>query len=345
MHLSISNSNSRIPNAPYKQIWFLGLLLLVVALFLNEQRWRNKGFLPNITDTKLYWGLQRDNVYSDNGKKKIVIIGFSRSQLGIVPEVLEAQFNNYKVVHLAIDGANAFAVLKDLSEDFDFNGIVLFDTFSPSLLNYKELGAKPWIDFYRNNFKNYGVIEKKLNLLINTWLQTNIVSLSSQLSLRNILQSKFTPKLSFLHMDQNRYKQAYYYDRMTATDLKRRREKRIEGAKKNFRPASVHDEIIFKKVVNNELLSFYKRLKFRGGDLILIRMPTTDEPWQHSQMKYPKKKFWDQITNWSHIPTIHFKDYKELSSFDCPDTSHLDANDAPEFTKRLANIIEEKLGI
>jgi len=74
-------------------------------------------------------------------------------------------------------------------------------------------------------------------------------------------------------------------------------------------------------------------------------MPSSDEMWRYEQAQFPKEQFWDQIFKWSGVPTIHFKDDKNLSSFDCPDTSHLDAEDAVIFTRYMINIVKEKLSL
>ncbi|OIO39606.1 MAG: hypothetical protein AUJ71_00290 [Candidatus Omnitrophica bacterium CG1_02_49_16] len=59
-------------------------------------------------------------------------------------------------------------------------------------------------------------------------------------------------------------------------------------------------------------------------------MPTNDESWRFDEATCPKR-IWDQIQGWSGILTIHFKDDPILDSFKCPETSHLDAADAPFF--------------
>lgn len=43
------------------------------------------------------------------------------------------------------------------------------------------------------------------------------------------------------------------------------------------------------------------------------------------------------------IKEEYFSDYPELSSYDCPDLLHLDATNAPEFTRRLSFVIRQKL--
>jgi hypothetical protein len=78
----------------------------------------------------------------------------------------------------------------------------------------------------------------------------------------------------------------------------------------------------------------------RGGKVVFLRMPTTDIHEQLDELSAPRKQYWD-ILQRAGLRTIHFKDYPQLSCFDCPDTSHLDQEDAATFTKSLYPIIEE----
>ena len=130
---------------------------------------------------------------------------------------------------------------------------------------------------------------------------------------------------------------------MTEEKLNEHKKKRIQRIIENS-SVSMKEEI-FNQILIDKLKRYYHNLKKHNADLILIRMPTTDEHWDFDQSIYPKAKYWDQINGHTGIPTIHFKDYGQLSNFDCPDTSHLDANDSPLFTMYLSEIIMKKSGI
>ena len=54
---------------------------------------------------------------------------------------------------------------------------------------------------------------------------------------------------------------------------------------------------VFNNEVNNKLLVYYRNLKKRGADLILVRMPATDEHWYYDQKETPKEKYWDREEN------------------------------------------------
>jgi hypothetical protein len=82
------------------------------------------------------------------------------------------------------------------------------------------------------------------------------------------------------------------------------------------------------------------QIQARGGRVVYVRMPTCDERWTGDEIVFPKAQFWDQLAAQTRALTIHFKDYPELAKFPCPDTSHIESKDAPEFTRTLLDILQ-----
>jgi hypothetical protein len=72
-------------------------------------------------------------------------------------------------------------------------------------------------------------------------------------------------------------------------------------------------------------------------------MPTCGEHWALDEANYPKNVYWDQIEPLTGAVSIHFYDTLGLADFDCPDTSHLDASDAPDFSARFSQVLAERL--
>ena len=339
-----SNSNSRIPHAPYKKLWLCSLTLVLVALVASEFFWRQRTFLPTVVDSQLYWGLKRAQVYkkSPEDKRKLVILGASRAQVGLVPEVFEEEFPAYSILHLALEGTNPFWILKDLAEDPEFDGILVCGMAANWIMPSVAEASRPWVEYYYEHVGKLSNIDKKLNTLLQARLQGRSVLFSPQLTLQHLFKTGFSPRPLYAHMRLDRYRPTYYYARMTPEELQAHKEWRIQKATRAFKEASNTEkaQALFEEVVKNQLQQFNTLMRDKGGRIILVRMPTTDEHWRYSQEVFPKEVFWDKIAEWSHLDTIHFYDFEELSTFDCPDTSHLDATDAPEFTRRLSNQIK-----
>jgi hypothetical protein len=80
----------------------------------------------------------------------------------------------------------------------------------------------------------------------------------------------------------------------------------------------------------------------RGGQVVIVRMPTSG-PLRREELQYfPRDRFWDDLAR--KLPAsaiLHFEDYPAFSRFELPDDSHLDYRDAAHFTRTLFEIIEE----
>ncbi|MBT3601777.1 MAG: hypothetical protein HN521_01815 [Candidatus Latescibacteria bacterium] len=344
MPSSTSNSNSRCPTAPYAKVWFYVVLLVGLFLTASEFHWRNAGFLPNIVDTKIFWSEHRHQVYTDQEHKKMVIVGSSRAQLGIDPVLLNEHFPEYQVVHLALDGALSTEVIKDLCNDPNFDGIILADLTVPFLCATDAAATqkeRDYIHYYHDKFQTNSELEKRLNAQLGASFQSRFVILSPTLSFASLLYTRLNPKQLYVHMQKNRFRPAYYYDRLSEAERIKHRKKRIDGITKN--PIAQISTERFTLATQEVLGDHYKKLRKRGGKIVLVRLPTTGEHWQVDQKMAPKTEFWDQLKTLTGIPTVHFKDYKELANFDCPDTSHLDAKDVPTFTNNLGQIVRSSL--
>ena len=332
----------KVPSGSNYRILLLTLGLILILVLSIEAYYRHLGCWPSVVDNQVFWAIHRNQVYEKDGKKRLVIVGASRSQLGLVPEVLEAEFPGYKVVHLAIDGVISYEVVRDLCQDKNFNGIILWDAVAYHILPVPQSRQdKRYVDYYHKEFKKFAALEKRFNTAVAAWLQSKFVVLAPDMNLNSLVMGKFHPKPNYTHMLYDRYRPAFYHARMTTAELvnhrKIRLDRRIAGGSAPLNSKN------FQVTVTGDLKSLYGQLKARGGELVLLQMPTTDRHWAMDEADAPKAKFWDRIQPLSGVTTVHFIDYPELSSFECPDTSHLDGQDAPEFTKRVAGIIKSRL--
>ena len=118
------------------------------------------------------------------------------------------------------------------------------------------------------------------------------------------------------------------------------------GNKRRIKKYKINDidEVITNKEVDfyiTELNNYLKPYIKRGGKVIIIRLPSSGYYREKENKLYPKNRVWERIKNETKTATLHFEDYKELSKFKCGDASHLDYKDAPDFTKLLAEVLND----
>ena len=84
------------------------------------------------------------------------------------------------------------------------------------------------------------------------------------------------------------------------------------------------------------------KIKARGGEVIFVRTPSSGPYWDGEQKGFPREKYWDRLLIETNSKGIHFMDYPEISSYQCPEFSHLSPDDAIDFTKHFVNILKTK---
>ena len=87
------------------------------------------------------------------------------------------------------------------------------------------------------------------------------------------------------------------------------------------------------------------KLRARGGKIVFVRYPVSGPLKELEDKATPRTQTWDPLLQQTGVPGIYFEDFPELSSFDCPEWSHLSAGDSVEFTKRLVPHLRTALGM
>ena len=62
---------------------------------------------------------------------------------------------------------------------------------------------------------------------------------------------------------------------------------------------------------------------------------------KYAQRTFPDDKVWDKFIEVANCPTYHYKDYEFMSKYTLPDWSHLSAEDAKLYTKKMVNQLIE----
>jgi hypothetical protein len=84
-------------------------------------------------------------------------------------------------------------------------------------------------------------------------------------------------------------------------------------------------------------------IRSRGGEVVLVRFPSTSTLRDLERQFSPREGFWDRLIASSGALSIHFEDYESLRGFDCPEWSHLTDADATRFSQHLMPILESTL--
>lgn len=306
------------------------LLIVVGVLGAWEGFWRTQGFRPSMEDDMGLWHLARSRV---SAQTQIVFIGSSRIQLGLHPDVFIRE-TGMVPVNLSIDGNPPYPVLEDLAHDPDFSGLVICSILPRWLAEkiYTDSRASKWVRKYYSRTPLSG-IDARLSL----WVQSTFVFRYPGLSpekLAKQVQKREWPRPSYAPMRADRFRKA----RFTPEDTPRMLASRIKlerGAIENTKQISSRE---FQERLTS-LNAHVRRIRQRGGDVVFMRMPSSGEIRDLEDAAWPRERYWDVLAGSVSATTIHFEDFDGLRDFRCPDGSHLDEDQAREFTLQLLKLL------
>jgi hypothetical protein len=337
VHLFTSNSNERMRLRDWGRVWLLSLLTAGIFFGGWEVFWRARGFQPTIQDDWGVWAKVRRKAVNQ-GKRAIILIGASRIQAGVHPDIFE-EATGIRPLVLAIDGSNPITVLENLSEDERITGTIICSFISMFLgEDSDDFGrAKRWIREY-NEQRWSSRLETRLSILIESSFVFRYTGLLPDQLWENFLESR-GPHPFYAPMRPDRYRAMDF----SLTDVDRIRRGRIKREKEfQEKAAPLSDERFMEKVARIDQM--VQKIENRGGRVIFIRMPSTGVVRRIEEQTWPREKYWDVLVANTQANAIHFEDYPSLSKFECPDGSHLDVRDARIFTWSLAEILlEQKL--
>jgi hypothetical protein len=330
---STSRFDRGVPRGNWGRIW-LTVLVVVVAFAIRYERFlRSRGYHPSVKDDEYAWAWERGRV-SDRNPTTVALVGSSRIMLDFSVQTFAETLPNSRYDQLGVNGTTPMATLLDLSRDPDFRGIAIVDVSERAFNRAAWHAQQDYVDTYHRRGREIGAMAER-------WLATQIQSRLALLSTRGVVildglwRNGAWPKPPYVttHADRTRYAD------FTLTDLETKLTRRLAKIE------TWEDESPDRKEWLDNALAIepaVSAIQARGGKVVYVRMPTCDELWDADERMFPKALFWDQLAARTHAVAIHFKDDAELASFQCPDTSHLDARDAPAFTRALLRILRAR---
>lgn len=328
-----------------------GILMLVIVLIFVlfwEFSWRKKGYTADADDNAALWATVRAKAYMA-ADKATVFIGSSRIKFDLDLPTWR-RLTGEEPVQLAIEGSSPFLLLQDLADDEKFRGKLVIDVTEPLYFsNAPFYAAKPkeYTDYFDKltpsqwaSFQVGRPLESNLVLLNKNYLSIN--GLLAQVNVpprpNVFVFPYFPPEFSVTDFDrQSRMTEIFVKDTAISGIMRRNWTMLFEVAKRFPPPQPKDIDAVF-----DGTAAAVKKIVARGGKVLFVRTPSTDPMWTGEQKGFPRDKFWNRLLERSDANGVHFADYKETSSFICPEWSHLSASDAAVYTTHLVKQLQEK---
>ncbi|MEO6005154.1 MAG: hypothetical protein ABIZ04_08445 [Opitutus sp.] len=346
MPSSTSNFEREIPDLPWRGMVIAVLVISTLAGVAWEMRARSRGYRPTLNDTADLWAQERAKVKTDS----IVIVGDSRPLFDLDLDALEAGLGS-RPLQLAIPGSCAYPILADLAADTTFSGTVICSIVpgmwmvpAGPLLEHSELALKRfhnWTLAQRTGHFLGMLLEERVAFLKQEDLTLPI--LLQQVSIPNRPGALVPPQMPPYFQELDRDRRCRMADACARPGPLQTRVR--EGWPPLFTPPPPPTFIppeAFQAAMGQAAEARFKntaeavgKIRARGGKVVFVRFPISGPLREMEDRGTPRVGIWNRIMTETAAPNIYFEDHPELSSFECPEWSHLSAPDSVEFTKRL----------
>jgi len=335
--VSITGSPDKRPlrPLPWGLTWFIALVFAVTALGSEEAFWRSRGCSPSVADSKGLWAFWRNRVYRDDGRV-IALLGTSRMKADICLETFRRRCPDYRVVQLSVFGHKSpIGTLRDLANDQDFSGVVLCDLVAP-LLN-----PAMWDD-QQEYYLHGSSFNEQQHAVTLALLQDRLALLEPRLRLPRCLQTwlqhRRLPRPSYRRRAFSRSLELSFSRAADVDALQAQKTDLIRGA---YQSESFPTPLALAAAVE-QVDAMVAKIRQRGGDVVLLRLPSSGPRLQTEDEFHPRAEYWDRSVAATSAICIHFADMERLGDIACPDGSHLDHSDTARFSDSLIDELRQR---
>jgi len=330
-----------------KKSLIIALLISVIGIIAWELYWRSQDYTPSIDDNKAFWSVQRDRV-TDLTPNNFILMGSSRTLFAIQLDNWENETGK-RPIQLANVGSSPLPVFHDIVENTNYSGTVIVGVTPGLFFSTTSPKANPWslpqsrVDHYED--RTYA---QRINHQLSLPLQQNLALMAAGEQERNgdIDLKALLKKIKIGKRVPEGMPPFYRFGIMTSLD------RNLEMTAKTVTDTAFANTIINvwkyfgkrpsspnKEATMAFFLKDAKKFKARGGNLILIRCPSSGGIRVRESHALPRKDFWDDLVQQANVNAYHFEDYEQLKNLKCPEWSHLSAEDARYFTTELTKIM------
>jgi hypothetical protein len=311
--------------------------LLACALLVGGYEWllRSRGYAPTVQDDMDLWSMQYDRLKLS--PDAIALLGASRIAFGVDPTLLSRELGGRPVAMLAVNGRYPLAALRALAEDEHFKGLVIVGIDARGMQRKHWNMQEEYFDHYRRRW----TLARRIHRSLLTFVQERLLLARSSFSLVNMVERLMTGR----GMPQNEHT-VVRSDRVGLVDyhhpdLAWTRAKRVIDLTEYYRdnPPDPADVWLSDLAI---VSGWIKRIEDRGGRVVFFREPASGESLQLDEAHFPRSLYWDAYARISPAVLIDFRDVPALTTFELPDTSHIDGTDVPRFTIALADLLKSR---
>lgn len=347
-----------VPDVPWRRLAAAVALITATATVGWELHVRSVGYAPVLDDTADLWAEARSSVRPDS----TVLIGTSRMLFDIDLDQLERGLGQ-RPVQLSIVGSSPYPILEDLAQDERFHGTVFCDIV-PAMF-FAPPGSPPYqaSEQALQRHRSWNLAQR-LSHHLGLHLERRLAFLQQEdLTLGKLLErlpiadragALVGPQLPpyFYTIDRDRRARMVPESAVVGSPLNRSVTEKWLPLFSVPPPPSFIPAEQFEAMMGELLEARFRdtarhvaRIEARGGRVVFLRLPVTGPLAEREEQLTPRAHTWDRLVRESGVPAIHFAEHAALRAFDCPEWSHLSAEDSVEFTRRLVPHLQDALSV
>jgi hypothetical protein len=348
-----------IPRGNWARAGALALSITIVFTGVWEMRVRAMGYAPSLNDSSDLWASWRSRLAQS--PDQTVIIGSSRIHFDFDLKTYADYFGTERPIQLAMPGTNPMELLESAAVEESFRGTLILGVtpalwFVPEGMpvdNARRAVARfvNWSPSQRAGLVLSKPLQKSFAFINQEDLTLNVLIRRVQLSNRPGAQQNIPPVIPSYFASLDDYRQARMWDQCDFGTALAEKIQQIWIPLFTPPPPPPHlSEEEFGEMMQANMQSHLERMRVavtavreRGGRIVLVRPPSTSILRDLEHKFAPREAFYDRMLAVTNAPGIHFEDHPELASFDCPEWSHLTAEDAVKFTTALMPLLEQAL--
>lgn len=286
-------------------------------------------------DSARLWGATRARV----GPRTTVILGTSRAQAAIDPEIWAEVRPGIPVLNLAIEGRSAVRPLESLAADSGYRGLVMVD-------------LPPFFVFDTTDWKN----DVQAALAEYDHVRTS-PALRWEATARRLSPAGVPFRHPTLGADSILADLLSHHPPIIPQFTTRPDRFRPFGWDYHDHPPSPEELTFFRTFaapatpaqrdsIIGLLATAVRRIQRHGGVVVFVRFPSCGEVHRLEEEFYPRAQFWDIARDSIPAPFLDDRDDPALNGerWHCTDGSHLFAGQAAEFTRTVIPLVMRAAG-
>jgi hypothetical protein len=353
MRSSTSSSNADpvalrpVPAVAWPRTALVALALFVAGAAAWEACWRSEGYAAGYRNSDGQWAEARRQVDRDE-PDATVLIGSSRMLFDIDLDVWKEE-TGVEPVQLALEGSNPLPVLTQISEDEDFDGLLVVGITPPLIM-------MPGVGIREAALERYET-------------ETPAQWIGQQLSY------PLEPVLAFYNLDAALFtvlaRQGWWPKRPgfekppEVRKLSNMRRNRQSDLWSRVETDSAYNDIVtgtWRAIIESlpppppeevareqfegllqQITGDVERIRDRGGEVVFVRLPSSGFFREAEARMTPREGVWDVVVATADAVGVHFEDYPELADIPTPEWSHVSARDKDRLTRALVRIMRDRL--